>query len=70
MLLLFKVATVTVLFISEGAHRLLGCIFYVWNVTPRKWGGGGGLQSTSGEADLRVKVCKPTPPCTYLTDRK
>lgn len=43
-LLLFNVATVTVRFISLGAQRLLGCIFYAWNVTPRKRGGGGGVR--------------------------
>lgn len=66
-LLLFNVATVTVRFISLGAQRLLGCIFYAWNVTPRKRGGGGGvgggIQSTSGAADLRVDACKLTPLC-------
>lgn len=70
-LLLFNVATVTVRFISLGAQRLLGCIFYAWNVTPRKRGlgvgmgvwGAGGVQSTSRAADLSVDACKFTPLC-------
>lgn len=56
-LLLFMVATVTVLFISSGAQRLLGCIFYVWNVTPRKWGGGG--CKAQAELILEYKCVNP-----------
>lgn len=66
--LLFNVATVTVRFISLGAPGLLGCIFYAWNATPRKRGGGaagfeGGGHRVQGAADLQVDACELTLLC-------